>query len=314
MKLAGLLKDTVAEWKADNASRLGAALAFYSLFSMAPLLIIVISITGLVFGRDAAQGRVLEQLQELVGREAARSIESIMGTAQTPAPGIIAAAVGIITLMVGASGVFHELQEALNVIWNAPPKPKQTILQMIKDRVLSFTMVLGTGFLLLISLVISAALAALNDSLAEMVAIPAAALQAVHIIVSFAVTTLMFAMIFKQLPDIKITWGDVWIGAAATSVLFTIGKALIGLYLGKTSVASAYGAAGSLVILLLWVYYSAQILFFGAEFTQVYANRHGSRPSPRRETRDPETQGITEKRGSPDREPANPKQKLHRTS
>lgn len=277
MKLPGLLKDTFSEWKADNASRLGAALAFYSLFSMAPLLIIVISIAGLVFGRDAAQGRVVEQLQGLVGREAARSIETIIGTARAPAPSIITAAAGVIALLLGASGVFGELQAALNVIWNAPPRPAQAIPQMIKDRFLSFTMVLGTGFLLLVSLVISAALAALNDSLARLVVVSPSVLQAANIVISFAVTALMFAMIFKRLPDVRIAWADVWIGASATALLFTVGKVLIGLYLGKSSVASTYGAAGSVVILLLWVYYSAQILFFGAEFTQVYANKYGSR-------------------------------------
>ena len=277
MNLPDLLKDTYSEWRADNASRLGAALAFYSLFSMAPLLIIVISIAGLVFGRDAAQGRVIEQLQGLVGAEAARSIETIIGTARAPAASVLTAAAGIVALLLGASGAFGELQAALNVIWNAPPRPAQAIPQLIKDRFLSFTMVLGTGFLLLVSLVISAALAALNDSLARLMEISPSALQAVHVVISFAITALLFAMIFKQLPDVRIAWADVWIGAAVTALFFTVGRFLIGLYLGRSSLASTYGAAGSVVILLLWVYYSAQILFFGAEFTQVYANRYGSR-------------------------------------
>jgi len=277
MNLPDLLKDTYSEWRADNASRLGAALAFYSLFSMAPLLIIVISIAGLVFGRDAAQGRVIEQLQGLVGAEAARSIETIIGTARAPAASVLTAAAGIVALLLGASGAFGELQAALNVIWNAPPRPAQAIPQLIKDRFLSFTMVLGTGFLLLVSLVISAALAALNDSLARLMEISPSALQAVHVVISFAITALLFAMIFKQLPDVRIAWADVWIGAAVTALFFTVGRLLIGLYLGRSSLASTYGAAGSVVILLLWVYYSAQILFFGAEFTQVYANRYGSR-------------------------------------
>ena len=277
MNLPDLLKDTYSEWRADNASRLGAALAFYSLFSMAPLLIIVISIAGLVFGRDAAQGRVIEQLQGLVGAEAARSIETIIGTARAPAASVLTAAAGIVALLLGASGAFGELQAALNVIWNAPPRPAQAIPQLIKDRFLSFTMVLGTGFLLLVSLVISAALAALNDSLARLTDVSPSALQAVHVVISFAITALLFAMIFKQLPDVRIAWADVWIGAAVTALFFTVGRLLIGLYLGRSSLASTYGAAGSVVILLLWVYYSAQILFFGAEFTQVYANRYGSR-------------------------------------
>lgn len=279
MKLLDLLKKTFREWKSDNASRLGAALAFYSLFSMAPLLIIVVSIAGLVFGREAAQGRIVEQIQGLVGTEAARSIETIVGAARAPAPSLITAAVGLVILLLGASGVFDQLQEAMNIIWEAPPRPERTILQLIKDRFLSFTMVLGTGFLLLVSLVISAALAALNDSLGRLMVVPSLALQAAHILISFAVTAFLFAMIFKLLPDVRIAWADVWLGAAATSLLFTFGKVLIGLYLGKSTVASSYGAAGSVVILLLWVYYSAQILFFGAEFTQVYANTYGSRLS-----------------------------------
>ena len=274
-----LLRDTVSEWKADNAARLGAALAFYSLFSMAPLLIIVISLAGLVFGQDAAQGRIVEQLQGLVGRDAAQSIEMMIGSTRSPAPSIIAAVAGLVTLLLGASGVFGQLQDALNVIWNAPPRPAPTILQVIRQRFLSFAMVLGTGFLLLVSLVLSAALAALNDSLGRLMATSAPVLQVIQFLISFAVITLMFALIFKLLPDVRIAWSDVWIGAAATSLLFTIGKSLIGLYLGKSSIASTYGAAGSIVIILLWVYYSAQILFLGAELTQVYANRYGSRLS-----------------------------------
>jgi membrane protein len=200
----------------------------------------------------------------------------MIGNARNPAPSVIAAVVGTGALLLGASGVFGELQGALNVIWNVPPRPHQTILRLIRDRFLSFTMVLGTGFLLLVSLLVSAALAALNDSLASVSVMSPAALQIVNAITSFAVVTLMFAMIYKLLPDVRIAWNDVWIGATATSVLFTIGKVLIGLYLGKSSIASAYGAAGSLVIMLVWVYYSAQILFLGAEFTQVYAKKYGS--------------------------------------
>lgn len=278
-ELFGLLRETFSEWRADNASRLGASLAFYSLFSMAPLLIIVISIAGLVFGQEAAQGRVVGELQGLVGPEAAQSIESIIENARRPATSVTTALAGIIALLAGAAGVFGQLQDALNIIWEAPPSPERTIPKLIQDRFLSFTMLLGTGFLLLVSLVASAALAALNDSLARLIAIPTPVLQVVNIIVSFGVVTLMFAMIFKVLPDVKIAWADVWIGAAATALLFTIGKFLIGLYLGKSSTASTYGAAGSLVTVLLWVYYSAQILFLGAEFTQVYAKRYGSRLS-----------------------------------
>lgn len=277
--ILSLLKDTFSEWREDNASRLGAALAFYSVFSMAPLLIIAVSIAGLVFGEDAAQGRVVQELQGLVGPEAARSIETMIENAGTPATSVVAGLAGLIALIAGAAGVFGQLQAALNIIWEAPPRPAQTISTLIQDRFLSFTMLLGTGFLLLVSLLASAALAALNDSLARVTAIPAPVLQIVNIVLSFVVVTLMFAMIFKLLPDVRIAWADVWIGAAVTSLLFTIGKFLIGLYLGKSSTASSYGAAGSLVTLLLWVYYSAQILFLGAEFTQVYAKRYGSHAS-----------------------------------
>ena len=182
-------------------------------------------------------------------------------------------------MLLGASGVFAELQDALNLIWNAPRQTTSGILQTIRERFLSFTMVLGTGFLLLVSLVISAAVEALNDRLGSLLGMPASVLQIIQSVVSFAVITIMFAMIYKMLPRVRIAWSDVWIGAAVTSLLFTIGKYLIGLYLGRSSTASSYGAAGSIVIVLLWVYYSAQILFFGAEFTQAYANNYGSRLS-----------------------------------
>ena len=278
-EIVDLLKDTFSEWRADNASRLGAALAFYSLFSMAPLLIIVISIAGLVFGQEAAEGRVVQELQGLVGPDAARSIETMIENARRPSTSVITALAGLMTLLIGAAGVFGQLQDALNIIWEAPRRPKRTILKSIQDRFLSFTMLLGTGFLLLVSLVVGVAVTALNESLTRLMAISAPVLEAGHTIVSFGIVTLLFAMIFKLLPDVKIAWSDVWIGATATSLLFTIGKYLIGLYLGKSSTASAYGAAGSLVTVLLWVYYSAQILFLGAEFTQVYAGRYGSRRS-----------------------------------
>jgi len=278
-KIRDLLKITFSEWREDNAARLGAALAYYAVFSMAPLLVVVMSISGLVFGHDAAQGRVVEQLQGLVGRDVARSIESMIVNARSPGLSVPAAIAGTLVMLLGASGVFAELQDALNLIWNAPRRPSSSILQTIRERFLSFTMVLGTGFLLLVSLVISAAVEALNDKLSSLVGLPASVLQIIQSIVSFAVITIMFAMIFKILPRVRIAWSDVWIGAAVTSLLFTLGKYLIGLYLGRSSTASSYGAAGSIVIVLLWVYYSAQILFFGAEFTQAYANNYGSRLS-----------------------------------
>jgi membrane protein len=278
-QVLGLLKETFSEWKEDNAERLGAALAFYSVFSLAPLLIIVISISGLVFGRDAVQGRVVEQIGGLVGSDAARSIEAIIQNANKPATGIIAGTAGILTLLLGAAGVFVQLQDALNVIWDVPPSAARSVAQLLRDRFLSFALVLGSGFLLLVSLVVSAGLAALNDSIARLAPVSGQFLEVAHVLVSYAVITLLFAMIFKVLPDARIAWSDVWVGAAITSLLFTIGKLLIGVYLGKSTIMSTYGAAAAIVIMLVWVYYSAQVLFLGAEFTQVYANRFGSRIS-----------------------------------
>jgi membrane protein len=274
--ISGLFKATFREWKDDNCARLGAALSFYTVSSLAPLVLIAISIAGLVLGKDAARTGVVDQIRDMVGRDAARSVEVMVDAPGKPATNGVALAVGIVVLLLGASGVFGQLQDALNVIWEAPTTQGRTILRMLRDRFLSFTMVLGSGFLLLVSLVVSAALTALNDSVATMVSIDPVLLQIIHLIISFVVTTLLFAMIFKVLPDVSIGWNDVWIGAAMTSLLFSVGKVLIGLYLGASNITSAYGAAGSLLILLLWTYYSAQILLFGAEFTQVYANRYGA--------------------------------------
>ena len=278
-QVLGLLKETFSEWRKDNAARLGAALAFYSVFSLAPLLIIVISISGLVFGQDAVQGRVVQQIGGLIGSDAARSIEAIIQNARKPASGIIAGSAGILTLLLGAAGVFGQLQDALNVIWDVPPSPGRSVSAVLRDRFLSFALVLGSGFLLLVSLVVSAGLAALNDSIARLTPSSGQLLKVAYVLVSYAVITLLFAMIFKVLPDARIAWSDVWVGAAITSLLFAIGKLLIGLYLGKSAIMSTYGAAASIVIILVWVYYSAQVLFLGAEFTKVYANRFGSRIS-----------------------------------
>ena len=271
-----LLKETFSEWSEDKASRLAAALAYYTIFSLAPLLIIAIAVAGLVFGQEAAQGELVAQIQGLVGQEGAKLIETMIQSASKPTSGIIATAIAIATILFGASGLFGQLQDALNTIWEVKPKPERSILGMVKDRFLSFTMVLGIGFLLLVSLIISAVLSALNPYLTDLLPGSIYLIQILNVVISFGVITLLFAMIYKVLPDVKIAWGDVWIGAAVTSLLFTLGKFLIGLYLGNSSAGSAYGAAGSLVVLLLWVYYSAQILLFGAEFTQVYAKRRGS--------------------------------------
>lgn len=275
----GLLKDTFSEWQEDKASRLAAALAYYTAFSIAPLFVIVIAIVALVFGQDAAQNKIQQQLAGLIGSVAAEAIQRVIEQSyQKQAEGTIATMISVVVLVFGASGVFAELQDSLNTIWEVAPKPGRGVKNIIRSRFLSFTMVLGIGFLLLVSLILSAALAALGNYFKDTVPNLALLWQTLNFAISFGVVTVLFAMIYRILPDAKIAWDDVWIGAAITSVLFSIGKWLIGLYLGN--VGSAYGAVGSLVVLLLWVNYSAQILFFGAEFTQVYANKYGSRIVP----------------------------------
>ena len=278
--IGSLLRDAFYAWIDDKAPALGAALAYYTVFALAPLLIIVIAIAGLAFGREAAQGQILSQIEGLVGEQGGRAVQAMLENARQPGPGIVASAVGLITLIVASTGVFAQLQDSLNTIWRVTPKPGRGILGIIRDRLLSFLMVIVAGFLLLVSLVLSAALAALGKFFSYLLPVPEAVLHGVNFVVSFAVITLLFAAIYKVLPDAKISWSDVWIGAAVTSLLFSLGKFMIGLYLGKGSVASAYGAAGSLVIILVWVYYSAQILLYGAEFTAVYAIRYGSRIVP----------------------------------
>jgi membrane protein len=271
-----LLRDTFTEWNADKAPRLAAALAYYTAFSLAPLLIVVIAVASLAFGQDAVRGRLDNQIQGLIGVQAADAVQEILANANQPTAGTLAGIIGIVTLVLGAGGVFHQLKDALNTMWGVPP-PKGGILTTIRAQFISFTMVLGIGFLLLVSLVVSAGLSAANDLFARLLPGADFIAQLLNFVISFGVVTLLFAMIYKVLPDTEVKWGDVWMGAAVTALLFTIGKFLIGLYLGNSSVASGYGAAGSFVVLLLWIYYSAQILLFGAEFTQVYAKRRGSR-------------------------------------
>ena len=274
--LWGLLKQTFTEWSNDKVPRLGAALAYYTVFAIVPLLIIIIAIIGLVYGQEAAQSYILDQIAGLVGEQSANAIRDMIHRANQPSTGIVATVVAVVTLLFGASGLFGQLQDALNTIWGVEPKPGRGIWGLIKDRFLSFMAVLGTGFLLLVSLVLSAALSAFGKWFGGWLPAPELVLQALNLIISFGVITVLFAMMFKLLPDARIAWSDVWVGGAITALLFTLGKFLIGLYLGKSDVGSAYGAAGSLVIVLLWVYYSAQILLFGAEFTQVYANTSGA--------------------------------------
>ena len=272
-----LIKQAASEWSDDNAPTYAASLSYYTLFSVAPMLVIAVSVAGMVFGDDAARGQIQEQLQGLVGQNGAEMIGQMMISARQPGSGLLATALGLIVLIFGATGVFVQLQEALNHIWHVKPPPRNGVLGFLRTRFLSFAMVLAIGFLLLVSLVVSAVLAAVGAWFAHLLPGWSVLWQVVNFGVSFAVITVLFALMYKILPDTHVAWKDVWLGAAVTSLFFTLGKLGIGLYLGRSSVASSYGAAGSLAVILVWVYYSAQILFFGAEFTQVYARHHGSR-------------------------------------
>lgn len=272
----GLLKESFQEWKEDGALSLGAALAYYTIFSLAPMLLIAISVAGLVFGREAAQGELVGQMRGLLGQQGAEAIQTMVANAGRHGSGVLGTIVGIATILFGATGVFTQLQTSLNQIWDVEAKPAKGIWGFLRTRILSFGMVLGIGFLLLVSLVISAAIAAMDTYVTGLFPGAEVVIGIVSALIGLGLITLLLAMIYRFLPDVKIAWKDVWTGAVITAVLFLIGKVLIGLYLGNSSVASTYGAAGSLVILLLWIYYSSQILFFGAEITQVYASRYGT--------------------------------------
>ncbi len=273
-----LVKKSVTAWIDDYAPSMGAALAYYTVFSIAPLLIIVIAVAGFVFGQEAVQGEIAAQLSGLIGDEGAIAVQGLVESANEPTQGIIATVISIVILVIGATTVFGELQSSLDRIWRVPAPPEASgIWNLLRTRLLSFGMVLGLGFLLLISLVISAGLAAFGAWWGAAFKGWEVLLQVLNLAISFALTTGLFAMIYKIMPRAKIAWRDVWVGAAVTALLFEIGKFLIGLYLGKSSVTSGFGAAGSLVVLLVWVYYSAQIFLLGAEFTWVYAHEHGSK-------------------------------------
>jgi membrane protein len=271
-----LVRDTVTAWIDDYAPSMGAALAFYTLFSAAPLLLIVISLAGLIFGEQAARGEIMEQLSSLVGRDSARTVQTLLEGLNHPEAGAYGTLVGLGALLVGATTVFGELQNAMDRIWRAPERPAGGLLHLLHTRLLSLGMVLGIGFLLIVSLVVSAALAALGKWWAPWFAEMAAVANLVDGTLSFVLMTAIFAMIYKWMPRVKVAWRDVLVGAALTALLFTVGKLLIGLYIGRSGVASPFGAAASLVVLLLWVYYSAQIFLLGTEFTWLYAHRHGS--------------------------------------
>lgn len=274
-KYFDLAKQTFKEFAEDKAPRLGAALAYYTIFSIGPLLLIAISMAGIFLGRQAAEGRVSEELGKVFGPQMSQALEQMIQAASEPRSGIIATIIGVVMLLVGASGLFAQLKDALNTIWNVESKSAEGIKGFIKDRFLSMAMVLGVGFLLLVTLLLDAIISAMG-SYAEQFVGGEPLMHAIQLTVSLVVTTVLFAAIFRILPDLEIAWKDVRLGAFITAILFVLGKFALGLYLGKAAVGSSYGAAGSLVVLLVWVYWSAQILFLGAEFTQVYARRYGS--------------------------------------
>ncbi len=273
-----LIDKSVNAWVDDYAPSMGAAIAYYTLFSIAPLLILIIAGAGLVFGEDAAQGEIVAQLQGRIGPEAAAVVQDLLKSVSRPAAGVIATMVGIFTLLIGASSVFGELQSALNRIWRVPdPASRSGLFNLLHGRLLSFGMVLGLGFLLLLSLVVSASLAAVGEWSNRWFSGWQTILQAANFVVSFTISAILFAMIYKFMPRARIDWRDVGIGAMVTALLFETGKLLIGLYLGRGTVGSGFGAAGSLVVFLVWVYFSAQVFLLGAEFTWVYSHQRGSR-------------------------------------
>ena len=263
-----------------KALRLSAALAYYAVFSIAPLLVITLGVAGVIWGHEAAQGQLYDQMQSYVGTQAAEAIKAMVESASGQSKGKIATVVGFVILLFGASGVFGELKDALNTIWGVKPKPGIGMRGLIRDKLLNFGMVLVIGFLLLVSLVVSATVAALSHDLEYILPMPPWAWVCISSLLSFGTVAVLFAMIFKILPDAKIRWGDVVVGATITAFLFELGKTGLGWYLGRESTSHAYGAAGSVVLLLLWIYYASCILFFGAEFTQVYSQARGHKIQP----------------------------------
>jgi membrane protein len=275
-RLFSLLKQTASAWIDDNAPSRAASLSYYTVFSIAPLLLIAVAIAGLVFGQQVVGGELSTQLDGLLGASGGQAVLAMMASASHLGHGVIASIVGVVLLVLGACGAFVELHDTLNAMWKVDKKETTGVLAFLRARLLSFAMIGVIAFLLLVSLVVSAALAAVGHFATNALPAGEALLHLLNFLVSFAVITFLFAAIFKILPDAKVPWKDVWLGAAVTSLLFGIGKLLIGLYLGKSSVASSYGAAGAFAVLLIWIYYSAMIVFFGAEFTQVHARSHGT--------------------------------------
>ena len=277
--IARVFGSALTAWWDDDAPRLGASLAYYTLFAIAPVLLVATAVAGMAFGAEAVRGEIVGQIDQLVGGEGARAIQSLLEGASQRRSGILATVFGSVTFVIAATGAFLELQAALNTIWRVKPRAGH-VKAFLLDRVRSFGLVVAIGFLLMVSLAVTAALAAFGGWLARRSPAIPLLFSAVTTCVSLVVTTGLFALLFRFLPDVRLGWRHVTTGAVVTAVLFTIGQQIIGLYLGQSTMASSYGAAGSVMILLLWVYYSCQIVLFGAEFTRVYAQRHGARPRP----------------------------------
>ena len=277
----GLFQESISAWSRHNDTRLGASLAFYTLFSLAPLLLVAVSIGGLVFGREAAEGQILNQIAGLIGTQGASGVQALLAGARNPQHGIVATVLGLITLLFGASGVLLELRGALNTIWEVPPSTTsglRSVLQIVRDRLLSFALVLAVGFLLLVSLIVNAGIAAVGAFFTGALPIPEVVLQLINLAISLIISTGLFAAIYKLVPEPHLEWRDVFFGSVVTAILFSVGKFLIGLYLGKATLTSTYGAAASVILLILWVYYSGQVFFLGAEFTRAFALSYGSQP------------------------------------
>ncbi|HEX2867898.1 MAG TPA: YihY/virulence factor BrkB family protein [Ignavibacteriales bacterium] len=269
------IQQIVNEYSDNKAPKLGAALAYYTVFSLAPLLVIAIAVAGLVFGPDAAAGRIYQEMQGLVGRQGAELLQTAIQKSYSTHAGILATILGVVTLAIGATAVFIELQDSLDIIWKVKPVPQNAIWGFVKTRIISFALVVAMGFLLLVSLIISAGITALNSYMDSLGFVPVFVLQIINIVVTLAIIFALFALIYKVLPDVELTWKEVRFGALITAVLFQVGKYLIGLYLGSSTISSTYGAAGSFAVLLVWIYYSSQILFIGAIITYVYAKKSG---------------------------------------
>jgi membrane protein len=279
-----LVGEAIENWFVHNVPRLGASVAFYTLLSLAPLLIVVIAVAGAVFGKEAAQGQLVWQISDLIGRDGAETVQTLLKGAQEPMAGGLATVLGLLTLFYGAGTVVAELRDAMNTIWCVPAKNQtglRSIVSMLRDRTVAFAIVLGIGFLLLVSLAVNAALSAVGERFQYMFPVAPWVFKGIDFLVTYVVITILFAVMYKWLPNLYIEWRDVILGALITSLLFGLGKYLIGVYLGTAGIASTYGAAGSLVVVLIWVYYSAQIFFLGAEFTRAYAQLYGSHPCDR---------------------------------